>query len=352
MTSSRRLNFKYFVVILFLLAFAVMFIPFYSELALAAVFAFAMEPSLGRLLHPRHLRWKMSVAAILFLMFLGIALPISFVLYRTYRYLVKLSESGVQNSELFQKAALIKEKVANAVDRVGGTLNLDWQFEISSTLDEGLNKVFEFFVKQSGAVVTQVPSLMISIFVFCAALYYFLAEGRTIKGAFMKQRLLTPNEASRFIDVIQQSCFATVVTSIIIAFMQASIVGVGALIFDTGDFAVIWVLTFFFSFIPVIGAGPVAVLMAIYHLLMDNYGGAVGFLVVAVIAGTADNLVRPYLISTQDQDLHPVVMLLAIIGALLVFGMPGLFLGPVIASVAIKIIPTLFDEEGPAKAKD
>jgi predicted PurR-regulated permease PerM len=114
------------------------------------------------------------------------------------------------------------------------------------------------------------------------------------------------------------------------------------LIFNIGDFMVVFVVTFFVSFIPVIGAGPVALVLALYKLLLGDYGDAIGLGVVGIIAGTVDNLVRPYLISSNEGDLHPIVSLLAIIGALVIFGMPGLLLGPVIASVAVKIIPTLY----------
>jgi predicted PurR-regulated permease PerM len=159
---------------------------------------------------------------------------------------------------------------------------------------------------------------------------------------------LTPAESKRFIEILQKSSYNTVVSSVVIAAMQATIVTVGALILGSGDFTVVWVVTFFCSFIPVIGAGPVALALGVGDLLMGQYGTAIGFLVVAIVAGTMDNLVRPYLIASGDEDLHPVVSLLAIIGALLIFGMPGLFLGPVIASVAFKIIPAMQNAPEPA----
>ena len=132
------------------------------------------------------------------------------------------------------------------------------------------------------------------------------------------------------------------VSSIFIGVLQASIVGFGALVCGVGDFVVVFVVTFFCSFIPVIGAGPVALALSVYQLFLGEYGSAIVLGVLAFVAGTVDNLLRPYLVSSSEADLHPIVSLLAIIGALVTFGMPGLFLGPVIASVAVKIIPTLY----------
>lgn len=352
MSWNRKEIFKYAVATIFLSAFALLFVPFYAELLLAAIFALAIEPALGRWLQPRHFRWKISVAMILVGMFVVLAFPINYVAYRTYRYFLKISTAGVQNSELFQRLASFKAKLAEMITQFTSRWDLADQFDFNGLLDDGLNHTFNFVVGVSTNLASKIPTLLVSCFVFCAALYYFLAEARSIKTVFMKQRLLTPPEANHLIDLLQRSCYNTVVSSIAIAALQASVVAIGSLIFQTGEFPVVWALTFFLSFIPVIGAAPVALALGIAELLMGSYGDAIGFVVVAVIAGTVDNLVRPYLISSGEQDLNPVVSLLAIIGALLIFGMPGLFLGPVIASVAVKILPTLFGEPAPLPATE
>lgn len=352
MSWTRKEIFKYAIVTVFLTAFAILFLPFYRELMLAAVVALAMEPFLGRWLQPRHFRWKISVLAILIAMFHLVTLPLGFIGYRTYRYFVKMSKDGVQNSELYQKLTELKTKLIAVIDQWTVKWGLEAQFDITGSLEENLSHGINLVVGWSTQLVTQLPSLMISIFVFCAALYYFLADARSIKSMFMKQRLLTPAESNRLIAILQNSSYGTVVTSLAIAMMQASIVTLGSAILGAGDWPVVWAVTFFLSFIPVIGAAPVALALGFYLLIMGDIGGFIGFMIVAGIAGTADNIVRPYLISSNEQDLHPVVSLLAIIGALLTMGMPGLFLGPVIAGVAVKIIPALFTDEpiGPTVA--
>ena len=238
MSWSRKDIFKYILATGFLTAFAILFLPFYAELLLAAVFALAMEPSLGRWLQPRHFRWKISVALILVGMFSVLAFPVSYVAYRSYTYFIKLSQSGVHNSELFQKLVEVKTKVVQFVDQQTVRWGLEAQFDLSTSFDEGFTKAFNFLVHLSTNMVTKIPVLLLSIFVFCAALYYFLAEARTIKTIFMKQRLLSPQESNRLIAVLQNSSFGTVVTSLAISAMQATIVTVGALIMSAGDWAV------------------------------------------------------------------------------------------------------------------
>lgn len=339
---DRKRIFKLATASIFIGAFVLLFIPFYAEILLAAVFAFAMEPTLGRWLQPKHFRWRASVACILAAMFLVVAAPLTIVGYKVYVAIVQVSKSGLQNTEIYKKVAELKGELVEIGTRLTVRLGINDQFDLAGLSEEGLGKAANATLAFFTGMVGQIPSILLSIFVFCAALYFFLAEARVLARAFERQELLSKSEQGRFVEILQRACYSTVVTSVIIGVIQASIVGAGSIIFSAGDFTIVFVVTFFCSFIPVLGAGPVALVMGLYKLLLGHTGAAIGLIIVAVIAGTTDNLLRPYLISSQDEDLHPVVGLLALVGALLIFGMPGLLLGPVIASVAVKIIPTLY----------
>jgi predicted PurR-regulated permease PerM len=47
------------------------------------------------------------------------------------------------------------------------------------------------------------------------------------------------------------------------------------------------------------------------------------------------------LVSSNEEELHPIISLVAIIGAIIVYGIPGLLLGPILTQVAFRIIPLL-----------
>lgn len=343
-TWNRQRIFKYSLATFFWLAFAVLFLPFYSELLLAAVFAFAMEPTLGRLLQNRHLRWRPSVAIILVGMFFLLVVPISIVFYKLYAYVIEIGKTGLQNTPFFMKMMVFKDKLSDLANSLLNRFGLTENLDLAGMGGDSIGKVANAALQFITGLAYQVPSILLSLFVFCAALYFFLAESGPLRRVFIRQKVLGVPETNRLIEALQKSSYNTVVSSVVIAAMQATIVALGALLLKSGDITVVWVVTFFCSFIPVIGAGPVAAALGLGDLLMGDYGSAIGFAIVAVVAGSIDNIARPYIIASGDEDLHPVVSLLAIIGALLIFGMPGLFLGPVIASVAYKIIPILNGE--------
>ena len=64
-----------------------------------------------------------------------------------------------------------------------------------------------------------------------------------------------------------------------------------------------------------------------------------GMLITAGVVGIIDNVIRPYMQSSHD-EIHPLVAILSIFGGLLVLGLPGLFIGPVVAAMALWAIGT------------
>lgn len=339
---NRREIFRFLVTSFFIGAFALLFLPFYAEILLAGIVAMAIEPYLNRLVQPYKFSWKPSVAIALVALFLLFALPVTMVVYKGYAAFLEISKLGFQNTEFFQNLTSLKAALATFAQSTLTSMGLEESVNLEGILSDGLSQAANILMSLSSAMVSRIPGLLVSLFIYTAALYFFLAESKSIRQLFDRLQLLEPSESGRFITLLQKSSFNTLITSVLIGVIQATIVSIGALIFDGGSFGVVWVVTFFCSYIPVIGAGPVALVMGVFKVISGDMGQALGFLIVAVIGGTIDNVIRPYLISSGEEDLHPVVSLLAIVGALMIFGMPGLFLGPVIASVAVRIIPALY----------
>ena len=356
---NRRAIFKLSVTIIFWGAFIALFLPFYNELLMAGVFALAMKPFLTRKFHRvkqrRWLHWRPAIALTLSLMFVALFIPVTMIVYKTYAYVRTISRLGVQNTPMYQKILDLKIQAVELANRLLEKMHMQDRVDLPGFIEDGVGRSVNFGLATFSAFASEVPNLLLSLFIFAIALYFFLAEATPLKRIVSRQRVLTAGELRRFIKILQSSCYNTVVSSVLIAVLQSCLVALGSLALQTGDMVVIFTVTFFCSFVPVIGAGPVAFALGIGQALLGDYPRAVGFLVLSVVVGTVDNLIRPYLVSSGADDLHPVVSLVAIIGALIIFGMPGLFLGPVIASVAVRIITTLYDAPKPiitASGKD
>ena len=74
---------------------------------------------------------------------------------------------------------------------------------------------------------------------------------------------------------------------------------------------------------------------AIYLFSMGSTGAAIGFTVYSIVlVSTVDNLLRPYLVARNTKS-SSVVVLVGMLGGLMVFGVLGLLIGPLVLEYLI-----------------
>ncbi|HHG74621.1 MAG TPA: AI-2E family transporter, partial [Persephonella sp.] len=103
-------------------------------------------------------------------------------------------------------------------------------------------------------------------------------------------------------------------------------------------------ITFVAAFIPVGGASLVWVPVAIYTLLTKGFLTAFLFsLYGTFVISTIDNIIKPVVIGDKT-NIHPMILVFAILGGLNFFGFVGIFLAPIII-VMIDNLLHLFREK-------
>lgn len=323
-------------------AFGLMFVPFWKPLLMAVLFAFALARWVDRI-GPKDSR-RLPTLMILTVFSLILTVPLLFVVLRVVRSLSDLKAENLPQISLYQSTQRMVEK---------------WQATIQDLAEQAhmaredapqplaiLSKGAAWLVDQATAVLTNVPELVLALFVFTTALYVLLTEAAAIRRFFLNLKVLERRELDEIVEIVQRSSYTTLVASALIGAVQALIVAGGALAVGYSDFFLIFIVTFFASFVPVIGAAPVAVLLAFLSLANGEVGGAIALFVVAGVAGSVDNLIKPLLVSSSSEStVHPVVALVATIGAVVVYGIPGLLLGPILIELTMQIIPVLFRED-------
>jgi predicted PurR-regulated permease PerM len=116
--------------------------------------------------------------------------------------------------------------------------------------------------------------------------------------------------------------------------VQGALTTGALLLFGVPGALALGVLAALLTFVPVVGTAPVTVGAVIYLLAVQRWAAAAGMVVAAVVIGVSDNVVRPW-VQSASSPLHPLLVLLSIFGGLRVFGVAGVFLGPVVAALAV-----------------
>ncbi len=320
-------------------AFGFMFLPFWKPILMATLFGFALVDVVERFSYKR--RRGIPTLLILIGFCLILILPLLFIILRITRSVLSLNTETFSETSLYKSIEGLIYKLQSSLQAVLENFGMQ-STELPQPLSI-LTKALTWLMNQASVIAGSVPELVLSLFVFSIALYYFLTEARSIRLAFVRMRILDRDELDEIISIIKKSSYRTLIASAVIGTVQGSIVAFGALAFGYNEFILVFIITFFVSFIPVIGAAPVAGVLALISLVNGAFGAAIGLAIVAVVAGSVDNLLKPYLVSSANEStVHPVVSLLAIVGAVIVYGIPGLLLGPILMELAVKIVPVFF----------
>jgi predicted PurR-regulated permease PerM len=160
--------------------------------------------------------------------------------------------------------------------------------------------------------------------------------------AARKQRL-----ARHLADVTRAVFLGTVVTALV----QGLLVGIGFRIVNLPSPVVFGALTAVASFVPIVGTAIVLVPAIAYLATLGIWWKTIFLLVWGVaIAGSADNFLRPLLISGRS-EIGTLAAFVGAVGGLTAFGLVGLFLGPVIVALALALVELAEEWSSPAREK-
>ena len=108
-------------------------------------------------------------------------------------------------------------------------------------------------------------------------------------------------------------------------------------------------MTLIFSFVPVIGAAPVAFAFAAFAYINGQTTPAIILIAMGSIAGLTDNVLRPWLAGLGESTCPSIVSFVAVLGGAILLGFPGLFIGLLVAAIVFDTLPLFWEEVGKSR---
>src|SRR5690606_4955450 len=94
--------------------------------------------------------------------------------------------------------------------------------------------------------------------------------------------------------------------------------------------------TFVLTWIPLVGSTPVWLVGSVYLWINAGVSRVLAMVVFGMVCGISDNLVRPWVLKGRG-DMHPLVSLVSIFGGIKLFGIFGVFFGPILAAAFLSL---------------
>ena len=167
-----------------------------------------------------------------------------------------------------------------------------------------------------------------------AVLYAYGEEAADFMRRFGKR--LAGEHGENAVILSGQAIRGVAMGVVVTAAVQSLIGGVGLLLAGVPFAAVLTALMFLLA-VAQIGAVPVLIIPVIGLYWNDHYITGTFLLVVTIIAGTLDNVLRPILIK-KGADLPLLLIFIGVIGGLISFGLIGIFVGPLVLAVTYTLL--------------
>ena len=188
-------------------------------------------------------------------------------------------------------------------------------------------------------ILRAVPAFVAGLAVVLFVVYYLLTDGHVLYAYILRAAPLPPSQIDVLMRDAQKGLTGVFNGQILMSVLQGFIGGLGFLIVGLPN-PVLWgAVMALFALLPVLGTFMVWVpaglyLMATGEVLAGVFLLAYGVIVILVIV---DTFLRPKLLGSSI-DLHPLFVLVGVLGGAAVFGFIGLFLGPLIMGVLVSVL--------------
>jgi len=325
------------------LLFFSMLSPFFESIALAAIFGLGIYAFLERVClklysRPQAPPFKFIIGFYIF--FLGtFGLFVSTSLLKLYDFLVgeKKEATAVTMNSLITSANLKFSAVKPYIDSWLKTFNIR-----GTSYEDALQNMPGEIFSASAAAVSLLPHFTIQAIVFVVMLNFFLVSHKSIYRFVAGIGIFSEDDMENLANIMKTSSYESLTTNAIVGILQASLVTLGAALCGFNEWMLIFFITFIVSFIPVVGGSSIAFVLALSGFVTDNTSIGLAMIVVGCITGVSDNIFRSYLVSNSKDKGNPMLIFVAIIGAVYIFGFSGLFIGPFVLHMCLHLLPYVF----------
>lgn len=173
--------------------------------------------------------------------------------------------------------------------------------------------------------------------VFSYTFFFFLIDGGKVVNAILYYLPLQDHDERLMLRKFTSVTQAMVVGTLLIGILQGALAGIAFAIAGVPN-AVFWgTVMAVLSIIPGVGSALIWVPASIILIVNGSYGAGIGLIMFCLlVVGSIDNLLRPVLVG-KHTDMHELMIFFGTLGGLFTFGMAGLLIGPLIASLFITI---------------
>ena len=219
--------------------------------------------------------------------------------------------------------------------------------DIVISINAFISNLASSFLSNFKDILLSSPTIILNFVLIIFVFFFGLRDGEKLVCYLKDLSPLSKESEEKIFKQFKDITYAVIFGQIIVGIVQGLIAGIGLFIFKVPNALVLTLLATFFGMFPVLGAWLVWVPADIYLFLIGKTGPAFGLLIYGlVIVSWIDNILRVYIVSKKTK-ISSGILFVSMLGGLLVFGILGLILGPLIISYLLLFLEFYRNKKSP-----
>ncbi|NYT06281.1 MAG: AI-2E family transporter, partial [Methanomicrobiales archaeon] len=316
---------------LIFLAVTITLWPLMSVLILSMSFAVVCLPVHRRL--SRHISPALSAGVTtggIFLLLTVLVFGIAYFIYTNADALTQLITGIITAIELFLK-------------------NSPYLTQIAAEIAGALKGLVQFIIGYVSGVALYLPFLIVQVIIFFCSFYLFMLKGEEMLAQILRR---LPEHALGAVNRLMRITGDTLYSVYVVSFQVSLFTFVVSLpvfyVLGYGHIILFSLIAGLFQLIPVLGPQVLIAVLALFALSIGDTRGFLYLIVIAypAISLSADFFLRPRLMGRRTA-IHPVLMMIGVLGGLALLGVIGFILGPLFTALSVAAYDILMgDAEG------
>jgi predicted PurR-regulated permease PerM len=320
--------------------------PFWADFMWALILALTLYPVFTRLKNLLRASGGLAALILTFLIFISLVLPGSFILINLGKE-AKDAYHALSRISFSEKGLLLAHRIRDSglqpyLERWGiqpeQTEALVW-----NGISSGLKDVPKIIGERVSTIFKNLAIFGLHLLFVMVALFFFFRDGPRYARFLIGLLPLERPYQERAVGAFSKTVTAVVRSMFVTALAQGILAGVGFTVVGLPVPILLGLVTAINSFIPFLGAASVWIPASIWLIIQEEYLKGIGLgLYGLLIVSTVDNFIKPLLIG-ESTKIPVFLLFFTILGGLKVYGVLGIFLGPIILSLGMAFL-TIYRE--------
>ncbi|WP_338739565.1 AI-2E family transporter [Haloplanus salilacus] len=286
-------------------------------IVLAIILAYVLTPAQRRLE-----RYTSAGTAALSLTALSVLLLFVLVAYVTAIAL----QQGLALFRAVQAGEFSPSVIQNRVAAIGYVVDIDLLY---ATYQKQITTGLEGLATGAMTALSGLPGVFLGLTVTTFVLFTLLRDGEQFITWLRTVIPVSESVGQELLAELDDLMWASVVGNVAVAGIQAVLLGAGLVLVGMPGPVFLTAATFVLCLLPLVGAFGVWVPVSLYLFGLGRSIPALLIFIVGSVVSVSDTYLRPAIIN-RSGALNVAVITVGIFGGIVVFGVVGLFIGPVV----------------------